>query len=100
MCSAVPSTTEGNLYDPTFGRALGGIVEYRFLIEAKEDFLDDILGFTAVTHDAKSNCEHQPGIPAEDQVQSFGILGLEARPGVFLTWAGGPPPRRGGRVGG
>jgi hypothetical protein len=65
MCSTVPSATEGNLHDPTFGAALGGIIEYRFLIEAKEDFLDDILGFTAVIQDAKSNCEHQPRIPAE-----------------------------------
>src|ERR1700730_15242757 len=87
MCSTVPSATEGNLHDPTFGRALGGIVEYRFLIEAKEDFLDDILGFTAVIHDAKRNCEHQPRIPAEDQVPSLGIRVLEASHEFFAAWA-------------
>src|ERR1700675_346681 len=85
MCSTVPSATEGNLHDPTFGHALGGIVECRFLIEAKEDFLDDILGFTAVIHNAKSNCEHQPRIPAEDQVQSLGILGLQSSHEFFIA---------------
>src|ERR1700704_1307979 len=85
MCSAFPSAAEGNLHNPTFGRALGGIVEYRFLIEAKEDFLDDILGFTSVIHDAKSDCEHQPRIPTEDQVQSLCILRLEASHEFFVA---------------
>src|SRR5712692_9752344 len=86
MCSTVPSATEGNLHNPTFGRALGGIVEQRFLIETKEDFLDDILGFTAVIQDAKRNCEHQPRIAAEEQIQSLWIFDLEANHEFFVAW--------------
>src|SRR5712692_382149 len=86
MCSTVPSATEGNLHNPTFGRALGGIVEQRFLIETKEDFLDDILGFTAVIQDAKRNCEHQPRIATEEQIQSLCIFDLEANHEFFVAW--------------
>src|ERR1700692_4096119 len=85
MCSTVPSATEGNLHDPTLRRALAGIIECGFLIEAKEDFLDDILGFIAVVQNTKSYCEYQPRVPAEKQVQRVRILGLEASHEFFIT---------------
>jgi hypothetical protein len=89
MCSTVASTTEGNLHDPTLRRALAGIIEYGFLIEAEEDFLDHVLGFIAVIQDAKSYCEHQPRIPAEKQVQSLRILGYEASHEFFIAGEAG-----------
>jgi hypothetical protein len=55
MCSPVTSTAKGNLHNPTFGCAFGRIIEHGFLVEAKEDFLNDIFGFIAVVQNAKSN---------------------------------------------
>src|SRR5258708_938118 len=85
MCPAVPSAAEGYLHDPTFGGAFRGVIEYSFLVEAKEDFLDDILGFTAVIQNAKSNRVYQSGMPAEELVQSLRILGLEASHEFFIA---------------
>jgi hypothetical protein len=89
MCPTVASTTEGNLHDPTFRRALGGIIEQSFLIEAKEDFLNYILGFIAVIQNTKGYGEYQPRVPVEKQVQSVRILGLEASHECFITGEGG-----------
>jgi len=85
MCSTVPGATESNLHDPTLSRAFGRIIENSLLIKAKEDYLDDILGFTAVIQDTKSNCENQPRILGEEQVQSLIILGLEASHEFFVA---------------
>src|SRR6266853_1105272 len=102
MCSTVPSATEGDPHNPTFGRALPGIVERSFLIETEEDFLNHILGFVALIQDAKRNRKHQPRIPAEKQVQSLRILGCEASHEFFITaeagWANLNGLRRWDRV--
>src|SRR5258706_10798755 len=95
MCSPVSGATEGNLYDPSFGRSLGGIVEQGFLIEAEEDFLDHVLGLAAIVQNAKGDCKHQPCMPAEELVQGLCVLGLEASHEFFV--AGGANLDRLGR---
>src|SRR5258708_39192215 len=85
MCSAIPGATESNLHDPTLGRAFARIIESSLLIKAKEDYLDDILGFTAVVQDAKSDCENQSRILGEEQVQSLIILSLQPRHEFFVA---------------
>src|ERR1700677_173237 len=85
MCSPVPGGAEGYLHDPTFRRALVRTKENRFLVEAKEDFLNDIFGFITVVQNAKSDSQYQTGISSEEQVQGFRIFDLEASHEFFIA---------------
>src|ERR1700677_3479870 len=88
MCSPIPSSAKSDLHNPTLGRAFGEIIEYSFLVEAKEDFLNDVFGFVTVVQDAKTDSQYQPGISRKEQVQSFRILDLEASHEFFVArWA-------------
>jgi hypothetical protein len=85
MCSPVTRPAEGNLHDPPLGCTFGRIEERRLPIEAKENLLNDILGFTAIIEGAESNREYQSGIAVEEQIERISILRLQSRHEFFIA---------------
>src|ERR1700746_1065826 len=79
MSLPVERPAKGNLHDPGFGSALVRVKKCRPLIHVEKRFLDDLLGFAIVAHDARGDAKHQAGISAEKNVQCLIILRLQIR---------------------
>src|ERR1035438_3125960 len=85
MCSPVARPAKRNLCDPPLGCTFGRIEERRLPIKAEKNLLHDILGFASVIEGAKSNCEDQPGIAVEEQIERPSILRLKSRHEFFIA---------------
>jgi hypothetical protein len=70
MRFAVKGPMKGDLQNPVFDTAFRTIEERRFLIEIEESFLNDILGFAMIAHDASRHPEDQSAIALEEKLQS------------------------------
>jgi len=74
MLLAIAGPAIGDLDDPHLCRSAGGLKGCCFSKQVKEALLHHFFGFSSVLKDAQSYPVNQPGVTAEEHIQSLRIL--------------------------